>query len=83
MLAPRMARTRKTRRAPNTELIAARVNKGLSRVDLERLTHVSRETIRLAEAGWTPGPRYQFAIAKALDCRPLDLWPIDRQRVAA
>lgn len=78
-----MARARKYRRAPNTDLIVARVNKGLTRVDLERLTNVSRETIRLAEAGWTPGPRYQFAIASALDLRPIDLWPIDRQRVAA
>ena len=78
-----MARTRKNRRAPNHDLIAARVNRGLTRVDLERLTNVSRETIRLSEAGWTPGPRYQFAIANALGVQPLDLWPIERQRVAA
>ena len=78
-----MAGTRKARRPPNTELVALRVNRGLSRVDLERLTNVSRESIRLAEAGFVPGPLIQFAIAQAFDKQPLELWPIERQRTVA
>lgn len=41
---------------------------------------VGRETIRLAESGFIPTPRVQFALAKALDSTPLALWPIEAQR---
>lgn len=71
------------RRQPNLRLQALRINEGLSRDDLARRIGVSRETIRLVEHGWTPGPRVQYAIASAFELRPLDLWPIERQRVAA
>lgn len=42
-------------------------------------TGISRETIRLAEAGYLPTPRVQFALAAAFDKQPLDIWPIERQ----
>jgi DNA-binding XRE family transcriptional regulator len=80
-----MARTthRNRRRDRNTRLIGLRINEGLSRDDLARRTGVSRESIRLAESGFTPGPRIQFAIADAFKLRPLDIWPLERQRAAA
>lgn len=68
------------RRQSHLELIALRVNAGLSREQLAYRANVSRETIRLAEGGFLPTPRVQFAIAAAFNLRPLDLWPIERQR---
>lgn len=70
---------RPQRRQRNTELIALRVNAGLSREMLGYKADVGRETIRMAEAGFLPTPRVQFAIAKALDTTPLELWPIELQ----
>ena len=67
---------------PNLELRSLRLNKGLSREALGDLTGVSRETIRLAELGFVPGARAQFALADYFDMLPLDLWPIERQRIA-
>jgi transcriptional regulator with XRE-family HTH domain len=66
----------------NLDLVALRINAGLSRDDLGRRSGVGRETIRLAEAGFTPTPRVQFALAQALGKLPLDIWPIERQRVS-
>jgi transcriptional regulator with XRE-family HTH domain len=57
-----------------------RVNEGLSREQLGLRANVSRESVRLAEAGFVPGPRVQFAIAGVFGKRPLDLWPLDQQR---
>jgi transcriptional regulator with XRE-family HTH domain len=71
--------TRPTRKTPHLALRALRINKGWSRDDLARVSAVSRETIRLAEAGFLPTPRVQFAIATAFEMTPLDLWPIERQ----
>lgn len=62
------------------DLIALRVNEGLSRDDLAARTGLGRETVRLAESGFVPTPRVQFALAAAFKLRPLDLWPIERQR---
>lgn len=67
-------------RRPNLELIGLRINQGLSREQLASRVGVSRETIRLAEAGFLPGPRVQFAIATEFGHSPLELWPLDRQR---
>lgn len=83
-----MARTSQSRRyrtgARNLELQALRINAGLSRDDLARRTGVSRESIRLAEElGHTPGPGIQFALAAAFGRLPLDIWPLERQRIAA
>jgi transcriptional regulator with XRE-family HTH domain len=85
MILPVPPRTRQARvpKRPNLELQALRINAGLSRIDLAIRTGVSAESIRLAERGFTPGPRIQFALAGAFDRRPLDLWPLERQRVAA
>lgn len=60
--------------------MALRINDGLSLDDLAAKAAVGRETIRIAEAGFVPTPRIQFAISAALGRRPLDLWPIERQR---
>lgn len=66
----------------NLELIALRINAGLSRSDLATKAAVGRETVRLAESGFVPTPRVQFALAKAFGRLPLDLWPIERQKAA-
>jgi DNA-binding XRE family transcriptional regulator len=68
------------RRQPNRQLVALRINAGLSRDQLGARTGVSRETIRLAEAGFVPGPRVQFALASEFQKMPLDIWPLDQQR---
>lgn len=57
-----------------------RVNEGLSREQLALRAGVSRETVRMAEHGFLPTPRIQYAIAKALGSEPLILWPLERQR---
>lgn len=73
------------RRRPHVDLIAKRINLGLSREELAYRVGVSRETVRLAEAGFLPSPRTQFALASAFTdeqgrkLRPLDIWPIERQ----
>jgi DNA-binding XRE family transcriptional regulator len=59
--------------------MALRINDGLSREQLALRAGVSRESVRLAESGFVPGPRIQHAIAGVFDLRPLDLWPIDTQ----
>jgi len=83
MIPPAMAAIRQgtQRRKAHRQLYGLRINAGLSRYDLGRRTGVSAETIRLAEAGFVPGPRVQFQIASEFGLRPLDLWPIERQRV--
>lgn len=62
-----------------------RLQAGMSPNDLAYKAQVSGKTIRMAEAGFIPSPRVQFAIAGVFDLGPLDLWPLhrDRQRVAA
>lgn len=77
--ATRQRPTRRSRRTPLIALKALRVNAGLSRELLAYKTGVSRETIRLAEDGFLPTPRVQFALAAAFDKLPLDIWPIERQ----
>lgn len=67
-----------------------RLQAGLSPNDLAYKTGLSGKTVRMAEAGYIPSPRVQFAIAAAFKdeagkpLRPLDLWPLhrDRQRPA-
>ncbi len=61
------------------DLIALRVNAGLSREAMAYRVGLGRETIRMAEAGFTPTPRVQFTIAKSFGMLPLDLWPIEAQ----
>lgn len=69
------------KRKLNRQLVGLRINLGLSRKDLGLRIGISAETIRLAELGFVPTPRVQFAIAEAFDLRPLDLWPIERQAI--
>lgn len=73
----------KANRVPNHQLIERRINKGLSPVDLADRALVSPKTVRMAEAGFTPGPRIQLQIARVFDADPLELWPMERQKVAA
>lgn len=61
------------------KLKGLRINEGLGRDDLAIRAGVSRETVRLIENGWVPGPRVQFAIASVFGLRPLDIWPIEMQ----
>lgn len=71
---------RKFQHRVHIELVALRVNEGLSREELASRIGISRETVRLAEAGFLPSPRVQFALARNFGKKPLDLWPIERQR---
>lgn len=57
-----------------------RLNEGLSRGDLGARAGVSSETVRLAEHGFTPGARIQYAIADVFGKLPLDIWPLERQK---
>lgn len=75
------ARLANPRRHPNRRLTELRLNEGLSPNELGHRAGVSGQTIRMAEAGYTPSPGIQFAIARVFSLLPLDLWPIDRQRV--
>ncbi len=69
------------RKTQNRQLIEARINRGLTRQALAQRTQVSTESIRLAELGWTPGPRIQFALAEEFGLRPTDLWPFESQQI--
>lgn len=77
---PATAPSRQARRRTHQRLVALRVNEGLSREQLAYRANVGRETVRLAEGGFVPGPRVQFAIAEVFGLKPLDLWPIEMQR---
>lgn len=70
----------RARRHPHLQLMSLRIDRGMSREQVAYRAGVSRETVRLAEAGFLPTPRVQFAIAKAFGVTCLDLWPIERQR---
>lgn len=76
------ANTRKRVRAtrPNRRLQALRINEGLSPNDLAYRAGISGNTVRLAEAGFRPSPRVQFAIAQVFNKLPLDIWPLEDQR---
>lgn len=69
-----------TRRRPHRQLQQLRINEGLSPNALAYRAGVSGNTIRLAEAGFRPTPRVQFAVAGVFGLLPLDLWPIEDQR---
>jgi DNA-binding XRE family transcriptional regulator len=62
------------------QLIGLRINAGLSRDDLAARLGIGKETIRLAEAGFVPTPRIQFALAAEFNLLPLDIWPLQKQR---
>lgn len=66
----------------NRELIERRINAGMSPNDLALRAGVSGNTVRSAERGLYVDPRSQFAIAKALGCLPLEVFPFERQREA-
>jgi transcriptional regulator with XRE-family HTH domain len=67
----------------NRLLIEFRLNQGLTPNDLARRARISGNTVRAAERGFYVDPRSQFAIAQALGVLPLDVFPFDRQKVAA
>ena len=74
-LVPTEIRQRGTRRRPNMKLKGLRINEGLGRDDLAIRAGVSRETVRLIENGWVPGPRVQFGNRQRLRSSSLDIWP--------
>lgn len=69
-------------RPPNRKLQELRLNAGLSPGDLAYRVGTTAKTIRLIEAGTLPRPRLQFLIADVFGLQPLDLWPLEMQRVA-
>lgn len=69
---------------PNIALFTLRMNEGWSRYQVGRQAGVTAETVRLAEKGLTvPNADTQHRIAGVFGKKPLDLWPLDRQRIAA
>jgi DNA-binding XRE family transcriptional regulator len=66
----------------NRQLIQLRVDAGLSATDLAYKAGVSAKSVRLAELGFIPGPRVQYAIAQVFGLRPTELFPLDLQRRA-
>jgi DNA-binding XRE family transcriptional regulator len=72
-----------SRHGPNHRLIELRVNEGMAPSDLAYRAGVSAKSIRLAEMGFIPGPRVQFAIASAFGLRPTDIFPLHAQRRAS
>lgn len=79
-----MARLQASNRcSPNRRLQELRINAGLSPNDLAYRAGVSGKAVRMAETGHIPTPRVQFAIAAVFDLLPLDLWPLQRQRITA
>lgn len=68
------------RRSPNRRLQSLRINEGLSPNDLAYRAGISGNTVRLAESGYTPSPRVQFAISRVFGLSPLDIWPLEAQR---
>lgn len=74
---------RSSRRAPHRQLQGLRLNLGMSPNDLAYRAGVSGNTVRMAEAGFVPTPRVQFAIARVFELSPLELWPIENQRRVA
>lgn len=82
-----MATSPRSRRVPNRHLTRLRVNHGMATTDLAYRAGTSAKTIRLAEAGFVPGPRIQFAIAQVfVDADtgrrlvPTDIWPLEMQQ---
>lgn len=65
------------------DLIRARLNEGLTPNDLAYRAGISGNTVRSAERGFYINPRSQYAISRALKSNPLELFPFERQRVAA
>lgn len=65
------------------DLIRARLNAGLTPNDLAYKARITGNTVRAAERGFYINPRSQYAIARALETDPLELFPLERQRVAA
>lgn len=67
----------------NRALVEMRLNAGMTPNDLARRAFVSGNTVRSAERGLYVSPRSQYAIATALGVLPLDVFPFERQKVAA
>jgi transcriptional regulator with XRE-family HTH domain len=67
----------------NLELVRLRINAGLTPNDLALRASVSGNTVRAAERGLYVDVRSQYRIAQALGVLPLDVFPFERQRVAA
>lgn len=75
-----MAATNGFKRVPHLRLKELRINAGMSPNDLAYKAGLSGKTVRMVESGWIPSPRVQFQIAMVFELRPLDLWPIERNR---
>lgn len=68
---------------PNRVLIEKRINAGLTPNLLAQRARVSGNTVRSAEAGFYVEAPQQHAIATALGEAVTDLFPYERQRIAA
>lgn len=69
----------RVRRVPNWRLQQLRIDAGMACSDLAYRAGTSAKTVRLAEAGFVPGPRIQFGIAQVFKLKPTDIWPLEMQ----
>lgn len=58
-------------------LKAERMNRGLSRAEFGKRIGISRESVRLIEAGAVPRAGTAKAIADFFGCQVTDIWPVD------
>lgn len=66
-----------------TQLIAARLNRGLSVRVAAREIGVARETLAKAERGEPMAAQTAFKIASFYGLTVTDVWPIERDEVAS
>jgi ribosome-binding protein aMBF1 (putative translation factor) len=68
--------TARTLREAGEAIRRERMNRGLSPEQLGYEAKVSGRTVRRIEDGARPTVRVMFQLAKVLDCKVVDLWPL-------
>lgn len=74
--------TKPRKLVPLVRLTELRVNNGWTHSDLAYRAGIDPKTVRMAEAGFRPGPRVQYAIASQFELKPTELWPIQLRAAA-
>lgn len=65
------------------DLRAERMNRGVTRVDLARITQVHRNTLERIENGATPNASTAYKIALWVGRPAAELWPVAEPEAAA
>jgi transcriptional regulator with XRE-family HTH domain len=64
-------------------LVAERVNRGLSVLEAAEQIGVARGTLSRAEQGVMPSPRNAKKVADFYGVQVTDIWPVDREEAGA